>query len=70
MKNLNETLRILSGSKQYNFGYNDNGEMSVLNVTDYNTGETVSLDLSRLTDEMLAELQYEPESEDFDDFEY
>lgn len=70
MKTLEETLRILSGSKQYKFGYNDNGVMSVLHVTDYNTGEIVSLDLSRLTDEMLEELVYEPDSDENDDYEY
>ena len=59
MKTLEEIMYILSGSKRYEFGYNENGQMSVLTVTNYYSGESVSLDLSRLTPEMLDELQVE-----------
>lgn len=52
-------MYILSGSKRYEFGYNENGQMSVLTVTNYYSGESVSFDLSRLTPEMLDELQIE-----------
>lgn len=68
MKNLRETMHILNGSKQYQFGYNGNGMMSVLTVTNYRTGESVMLDLSRLTEEMLDELQVEPDDEN--EYEY
>lgn len=68
MKTLRETMHILNGSKQYQFGYNEHGMMSVLTVTNYSTGESVMLDLSRLTDEMLDELQVEPDDEN--EFEY
>jgi hypothetical protein len=68
MKTIDETMNILSGSKRYDFGYNENGMMSVLTVTDYYTGESVSLDLSRLTPEMLDELQVE--DSDNEDYEY
>lgn len=70
MKTLREALRILSGSKSYDFEYNENGQMSVLSVTDYYTRDTVKLDLSRLTLEMLEELQVEDndnENEEWED---
>ena len=61
-------MNILSGSKRYDFGYNENGMMSVLTVTGYYTGESVTLDLSRLTPEMLNELQVD--DSDNEDYEY
>ncbi len=71
MKTIDETMRILSGSKRFDFGYNENGMMSVLTVTDYNTGESVTLDLARMTPEMLDVLQVvDSDSDDFDDYEY
>lgn len=68
MKTIEETMNILSGSKRYDFGYNENGMMSVLTVTGYYTGESVTLDLSRLTPEMLNELQVD--DSDNEDYEY
>lgn len=68
MKTIDDTMSILSGSKQFDFGYNENDMMSVLTVTDYYTGESVSLDLSRLTQEMLDELQVE--DSDNEDYKY
>lgn len=47
---MNELSRILNGSKQYEFDYGDYG-MSVLKLTNYNTGKTVSIDLGILMNE-------------------
>lgn len=67
MKTIDETMYILAGSKRFDFGYNENGKMTVLTVTSYYTGESVSLDLGRLTPEMLDELQIEDsDNEDYD----
>lgn len=59
MKTIEETMYILAESKLFDFGYNENGQMTVLTVTNYSSGESVSLDLSRLTPAMLDELQVE-----------
>lgn len=68
MKSIDEVMNILQGSKRYEFGYNEAGMMSVLTITDYYSGESVSLDLSRMDEAMLDALQYEPE--EGDDFDY
>jgi hypothetical protein len=47
---MNELCRILNGSKQYKFEYGDYG-MTVLELTNYNTGRTVSIDLGKLMEE-------------------
>ena len=47
---MNELCRILNGSKQYTFEYGDYG-MSVLELTNYNTGKKVSIDLGKLMEE-------------------
>lgn len=58
MKNYNEAMAIMKASKTYEFDYSEEcGYDTVLEVTDYRTGERVRLDLSRLTEEMLNALQ-------------
>lgn len=47
---MNELSRILNGSKQYEFDYGDYG-MTVLKLTNYNTGKSVSIDLGILMNE-------------------
>lgn len=47
---MNELCRILNGSKRYEFDYGDYG-MTVLKLTNYNTGKTVSIDLGILMNE-------------------
>lgn len=47
---MDELSRILNGSKQYEFEYGDYG-MSVLKLTNYNTGAKVSIDLGKLMEE-------------------
>lgn len=47
---MNELSRILGGSKQYEFDYGEYG-MSVLKLTNYNTGKSVSIDLGILMNE-------------------
>ena len=49
MNDLEQALRILRGSKQYNF----NG--TVLTVIGYYTGKRISLDLGKLDADMLEE---------------
>lgn len=44
--------RIINGSKEYRF------EGTVLVITSYNTGDTVRLDLSAMTDETFDELAH------------
>ena len=56
MKNLNEVMRILGGSKRFDFEYNENGYSCILVVSSYHSGEEVRLDLSKLDDEMLEAL--------------
>ena len=50
MNDLEQALRILRGSKQYNF----NG--TVLTVIGYYTGKRISLDLGKLDADMLEAL--------------
>lgn len=50
MNKLDELIRILNGSKEYKFEYGDYG-MSVLKLTNYNTGAVVKLDLGLLVEE-------------------
>jgi hypothetical protein len=47
---MNELNRILIGSKRFNFEYGDYG-MTVLELTNYNTGATVKIDLGKLMEE-------------------
>lgn len=47
---MNELSRILGGSKEYTFEYGDYG-MSVLKLTNYNTGAVVRIDLGKLIEE-------------------
>ena len=66
MKTYDGTMSILNSSKQFKFEYNeDSGRPTVLAVTDYYTGESVKLDLSRLTPEMLDELQIEDSEDEY-----
>ena len=46
---LDELCRILIGSKEYKFEYGDYG-MSVLKLTNYNTGAKIKLDLGLLVE--------------------
>lgn len=57
-------MRILGGSKQFEFERNENGYSCVLSVTSYYSGEQVKLDLSRLTPDMLDALQVEENEDD------
>ena len=50
MNNLDELCRILIGSKEYEFEYGDYG-MTVLKLTNYNTGYKVKIDLGKLVEE-------------------
>ena len=59
MKHLNEVMRILGGSKRFDFEYNENGHSCILVVSSYESGEEVRLDLSKLDNEMLEALQVE-----------
>ncbi len=47
---MDELSRILNGSKQYTFEYGNYG-MTVLELTNYNTGKKVSIDLGKLIEE-------------------
>lgn len=47
---MDELARILAGSKEYEFEYGDYG-MSVLKLTNYNTGKKVLIDLGKLIEE-------------------
>lgn len=59
MKNLNEVMRILGGSKRFDFECNENSYSCILVVSNYHSGEEVRLDLSKLDNEMLEALQVE-----------
>lgn len=63
MKNLQQALRIISGGKRFDFEDGENGS-TVLVISDYWSGEELRLDLSKLTEETLDELQVESEQED------
>lgn len=50
MNKMDELCKILVGSKEYKFEYGDYG-MTVLKLTNYNTGATVKIDLGKLVEE-------------------
>lgn len=52
-------MRILGGSKRFDFECNENGYSCILVVSNYHSGEEVRLDLSKLDNEMLEALQVE-----------
>lgn len=58
MKNLQEALRIIRGSKEFSF------EGSVLVIRGYYTGEVLRLDLGELDEDTLDLLQVDEETED------
>lgn len=58
-----EFMRILKSSKRYEMDCD-----GTLRVTDYFTGETITLDLSRMSEEAFEEMVVE-EEEDEDDYE-
>lgn len=64
MKTISEVMRILGGSKQFEFERNEDGYSCVLVITSYYSGEQVKLDLSRLTPDMLDALQVEENEDD------
>ena len=65
MKKLFETLSIINGSKTFTFDYSEeSGHNTILELTNHNTGERVRLDLSKLTDDMLDELQVSDEDDE------
>lgn len=49
-----KAMRIINGSKRYEFITD-----TILEITDYFSGDSIKLDLSCLTDEMLEELTVE-----------
>lgn len=57
-------MRILGGSKQYEFQYNKDGYPCVLVITNCYFGEQVKLDLSRLTPDMFDKLQVNENEDD------
>ena len=59
MMDMRTFRRIVNGSKRYEF---DSG--MILTVTDYMTGDSVKLDLSCLTEEMLEELIVEDDEDE------
>ena len=68
---MNELSRILNGSKEFSFKYGDYG-FSVLELKNYNTGKTVSIDLGKLIEEypevmedIIVEENEDEESEEF-----
>ena len=63
MKDLRQALRIIEGSKQFNFE-GDNGR-TVLVIKSYHTGEELRLDLANITEDILDELQIEGNNEDY-----
>ena len=60
MNDLEQALRILRGSKQYNFN------CTVLTVIGYYTGKRISLDLGKLDADMLEALTPDEEADDGD----
>lgn len=63
MKDLRQALGIISGSKQFNFEYGDNGR-TVFVIKSYHTGEELRLDLANITEDILEELQIERNNEE------
>ena len=53
----NEAMRIINGSKEFYF------EGSVLTIKSYYTGKAIKLDLANLDEDMLEQLQPEPEDD-------
>lgn len=62
--NYNEFLRILRGSKQYEF----NG--TVLEITQYYTGKRIKLDLSLINEDTLELILEDDDEEEEDDEEW
>lgn len=60
MEELSRAMNILHGSIRYEF------EGTILTVTGYYSGESISLDLGKLTEEMLEELQPDTEEDEED----
>ena len=58
---VNKFKRILNGSIRYEI------ERGELTITGYYTGESVTIDLNYLTDEMFEELLVEDEDDEYDD---
>lgn len=58
MSDFNQFQYILSGSKYYEFT-----DDTTLQIRSYRTGETVRIDLSKLTEDMFEELQPDEEPE-------
>lgn len=54
---IKEVMRIINGSKEFYF------EGSVLTIKSYYSGKAVKLDLAKLDDDMLEQLQPEDEDE-------
>ena len=54
---INKFMRLINGSKEYRF------EGSVLEIVGYYTGESIKLDLSKITEETLEELIADDEEE-------
>ena len=54
---INEFMELIQGSLRYEI-HNE-----ILTLTGYYTGKRISLDLSRITEEMLEELIFEDEEE-------
>ena len=51
--NINEFQKVIRGSKVFDFeGYN----LEILKITNYRTGETVKIDLSGITQDILDDL--------------
>ena len=59
MKNLNEVMRILGGSKRFDFECKWERIFLYSSSFSYHSGEEVRLDLSKLDNEMLEALQVE-----------
>ena len=64
MANLNDLQRLLRSSIRYEFDDDRNFE-----ITDYYTGKSIKLDLSRMTEEMFEELVVEDDDEYDEDYE-
>lgn len=68
MKTLDQALRIIEGSKQFDFVEGQNG-CTVLEIINYFTGERLRLDLAYIDDEILDSLQVEETEEVEEEFE-
>lgn len=63
-KDYDDTMRILAGSKQYEF---DEDDIAKLIVSDYYTGDKTVLDLSQVTEDMYENLKAEVLDDDFEE---